>query len=401
MHPPQTIHQSGPEAHLRAWLLDHGGTPWTDEQFVSGFCRELQESGFGIFRVMIALSDAHPQVWGRIVIWRDDQEVQVVNESYENYRNEEYLQGPMPVIHGGAAAIRRRLTGNHVQRDFPIVPWLESLGATDYVAMALPFSDGSRHFMSFATKRPGGFSFDDLATLDSLMPLVALRIEISHARRLNSTLLRTYLGSQAAQRVEGGRIRRAEGEVLGAIVAFADLRGFTRLTNRLSPHDVITVLSHYYEAVAEPLEKRGADINKLIGDGMLALFPIESQEPVYLTALATSAIQAVREAHERLVAIAPEALPQGVDKLRAGFALHVGEVTFGNVGSKSRLDFTMIGPAVNEAQRVQLLTKSLGRTLLLSKAFAALPCCVAFEHVGRHELAGFPEPKEIFALPGF
>lgn len=230
---------------LQRWLLDHGGTVCNDESILSGLCAQLQDAGLGLFRVMLALSDAHPQVWGRILIWRDDAPLNVINESYENYRNEEYLQGPMPVIHGGAHAVRRRLTGNAVVEDFPIVPWLRSLGATDYIAMALPFSDGSRHFLSFSTKREGGFTFEDLVTLDSLIPLIALRIELAHARRLTATLLQTYLGAQAAKRIAAGRIRRAEGEVIRAIVTFADLRSFTRMSNSLPSQDVITILSHY------------------------------------------------------------------------------------------------------------------------------------------------------------
>lgn len=391
----------GAEARLRHWLLDHGGTSWSDETFLTRLCEQLQAEGLGLFRVMLALSDAHPQVWGRILTWRDDATIRVINESYESYRNEEYLQGPMPVIHGGAQAIRRRLDGNAVTADFPIVGWLKTQDATDYVAMALLFSDGSRHFMSFTTKRAGGFPPETLSLLDSLMPVIALRVELVHARRFTSTLLRTYVGSHAAKHIEAGKIRRAEGEVIRAIVAFADLRSFTRMTNTLASQDVISVLSHYYEAVAEPLEARGADINKLIGDGMLALFPLESDDPIYTNLLASSVVQGVREAHNRLSAIPASELPAGVEKLRAGFALHVGEVTFGNVGSKSRLDFTVIGPAVNEASRVQLLTKELGRPLLITKAFAGLPCHIQFETVGTHELRGFPEPKEIFALPGF
>jgi len=389
------------ESRLRCWLLGDATTAWTDEVFLAGLVKELRSAGIDIFRVMLALSDAHPQVWGRILMWRQGEDVTAINESYKNYRNEEYLQGPMPVIHGGAAAVRRRLTGNAVVEDFPIVAWLKGLGATDYIAMALPFSDGTRHFISFTTRRDGGFTEDDLSLLDALIPLIALRVEVAHTRRMMSTLLRTYLGAHAAARVEAGTIRRAHGEVMNAIIAFADLRGFTRMSNKLSPADVINVLSNYYEAVAEPWEARGAEINKLIGDGMLALFPLESDDPLYLNARASSVVQGVKEAHERLAAIPAEALPGDVKGLRAGFALHVGDVTFGNVGSKTRLDFTVIGPAVNEASRLQLLTKTLGRPLLITKAFSALPRSITFESLGMHELSGFDEKKEIFALPGF
>jgi adenylate cyclase len=398
---PEGLVRADAEARLRGWLLGEATASWQDEAFLQGLAREMRATGVMVFRITLALSDSHPQVWGRNLIWRDDQELQVMNESYANYRNDEYLKGPMPVIHGGVQAIRRRLIGDGVVEDFPIVGWLKTQGATDYVAMGLPFTDGSRHFISFATKQAGGFSSTDLAIIGGIVPLIALRIEVAHTRRMMSTLLRTYLGGHAAARVEAGTIRRAHGETMNAIIAFADLRSFTRMSNKLSSADLLSVLSHYYEAVAEPWEARGADINKLIGDGMLALFPLATEDPIYTNQLASSVVQGVKEAHARLTAIAPEALPAGVGQLRAGFALHVGQVTFGNVGSKTRLDFTVIGPAVNEASRVQLLTKPLGRPLLFTKAFAALPCCIKLESLGFHELSGFDEKKEIFALPGF
>jgi adenylate cyclase len=267
--------------------------------------------------------------------------------------------------------------------------------------MALAFTNGSRHFVSFATSAPGGFSVESLAMLDRLMPLIALRIELVHARRATRTLLRTYLGATAAERVEAGTIRRSEGEMIRAILVFADLRAYTRMTDTLKASELIEVLGSYYEAVTEPLEARGADINKLIGDAMLALFPIRAHEdPLYTNATACNAVQAVHEALDRLKAIPVDALPPGIKSLSAGFGLHVGEVTFGNVGSKSRLDFTVIGPAVNEVSRVQDLTRQLQRPLIASKAFANLPCTLDLESLGFQVLRGFREPREVFAVKG-
>ena len=389
------------EAGISRWLLDHGGAPSSDAELFDGLCRRLEAAGLLISRANLTLGDSHPQVFGRTVMWYPDRPLGVTDHPYETRLERGYRESPISVIHQGAQAIRRRLIGDNPPTDYPILIDLKSDGVTEYVAMALPFTDGSRHFVSFATRAATGFSVESLAMLDRLMPLIALRIELVHARRLTRTLLRTYLGAHAARRVEAGSIRRSEGEVIRAILVYADLRAFTHMTDTLETPHIIDVLSHYYEAVAEPLEARGADINKLIGDGMLALFPLRPDEdPLYTNATACGAVQGVHEALDRLAAIPEAALPAGVKCLRAGFGLHVGEVTFGNVGSKSRLDFTVIGPAVNEVSRVQDLTRQLGRSLLASRAFADLPCSIDLESLGFQVLRGFREPKEIFAVRG-
>ena len=401
MTPPDPIIASaGQELRLRDWLQRPHACQ-SDEFFLTGLAEQLAAAGFQIPRITLALSDAHPEVWGRYLVWRAGRDLTVLNDSYERHRNDEYWRSPMAAIHEGLAAIRRPLHRADCQMDFPLLHDLKQDGFTDYAAFALNFSDGSRQFISIASDQPTGFSADELSALDALMPLIALRVELIHARRLHSTLLRTYLGARAASQIERGEIRRAQGSRIQAIIAFADLRSFTHMANNLPSDDIVRVLSHYYEAVAEPLEARGGEINKLIGDGMLALFPLENLDPIYTNQLASSIVQGATESHARLAAISPALLPRGIDRLRAGIVLHVGEVTFGNVGSKTRLDYTVIGPAVNEAARMQPLTKSLSRPLLLSHAFTQLPCSIKFESVGHHELYGFPGLKEIFALPGF
>lgn len=390
------------EGSIRRWLLDHGGIAWRDDTFFLSLCMKLQAAGLTLKRANLTLGDSHPQILGRILIWRPGRPVEVREEPYSARTDDaDYTASPISVIHMGAQAIRRRIEGANAPFDYPVLHDLKAEGATDYVAMALPFSDGSRHFISWASARSGGFSTGDLAMLDRLMPLIALRVELLHARRSTRTLLHTYLGRHAAERVSAGSIRRSEGERMRAIVAFADLRGFTHMTDTLPHEAVIDVLGHYYEAVATPLEAAGADINKLIGDGMLALFPIPRfDDPTRTDGVACAAVEAVEEAVHRLARIPARDLPGGIGPLKAGFGLHVGEVAFGNVGSPSRLDFTAIGPAVNEASRVQLLTKALDRTVLTSSAFADLHCTYELESMGTHTLRGFREAKQIFAVKG-
>ncbi|MFZ1991221.1 MAG: adenylate/guanylate cyclase domain-containing protein [Alphaproteobacteria bacterium] len=389
------------EASISRWLLDHGGAPISDDALFEGLCIRLATAGLQIMRANLSLGDSHPQLFSRTLMWRPGQSLVVTDHPYEVRLLRGYRDSPVSIIHQGAQAIRRRLEGPNPRLDFPILEELKSEGATEYVAMALAFTNGSRHFVSFTTGARGGFAVESLAMLDRLMPLIALRIELVHARRATSTLLRTYLGSTAAERVEAGTIRRSQGEKMRAILVFADLRAYTHMTDTLSASELIEVLGRYYEAVAEPLEARGADINKLIGDAMLALFPLRpNEDPLYTNATACTAVQGVHEALDRLRAIPQEALPPGVRTLSAGFGLHVGEVTFGNVGSKSRLDFTMIGPAVNEVSRVQDLTRQLARPLIASKAFANLPCTLDLESLGFQVLRGFREPREVFAVKG-
>ena len=389
------------EATIARWLLDHGGAAWQDETLFMSLCQKLQKVGLNLHMASLILGDAHPQVRGRAMRWRPGAELEVVDFPYQREESQEYLRSPIKVIHDGAQAVRQRLDRANAPFDHEIFDDLAAEGATDYVAMALPFTDGSRHFVSWVSARDGGFSTGDLALLDRLMPMIALRIELAHSRRLTKTLLRTYLGTYAAERIESGQIRRSEGETMKAIIVFADLRSFTRMTDTLSPSDLIDVLGTYYEAVTEPLAYFGGDINKLIGDGLLALFPIpEEAAPGRLDRIACGAITGVKHAIERLANIPPTELPVGLDMLNAGFGVHVGDVTFGNVGSRDRLDFTVIGPAVNEASRVQILTKNLERPLLTTAAFAELQCSVELESLGSHVLRGFREPKEIYAVKG-
>lgn len=389
------------EASISRWLLDHGGAQTSDDTLFEGLCIRLAAAGLQIMRANLNLGDSHPQLFSRTLRWRPGQSLVVTDHPYEVRLMRGYRESPISVIHQGAQAIRRRLEGANPLLDYPVLNDLKADGATEYVAMALAFTNGSRHFVSFATSARGGFSVESLAMLDRLMPLIALRIELVHARRATRTLLRTYLGTTAAERVEAGTIRRSEGEKIRAILVFADLRAYTRMTDTLEPDQLIEVLGRYYEAVAEPLEARGADINKLIGDAMLALFPLRpNEDSLYTNATACSAVQGVHEALDRLKAITEDTLPSGIKSLSAGFGLHVGEVTFGNVGSKSRLDFTMIGPAVNEVTRVQDLTRQLSRPLIASKAFANLPCSLDLESLGFQVLRGFREPREVFAVKG-
>jgi adenylate cyclase len=360
--------------------------------------------GFPLLRVGLSLGDVHPQLAARTYSWRRGQPIEEIERHLAASNTDTYLLSPVRVIREGADALRRRLDRGPEQLDFPILTELKAAGATDYVAMALRFADGSRHFLSWATDRPGGFTSAQLAELYDLLPLIGLRIELDHARAVTQTLLTTYLGRDAAKRISRGTIRRGEAERIDAIIMFSDVRGFTRLADTLPPEDAVAVLSAYYDAVAGAVKDFGGDIVKLLGDGLLAIYPLtpeageERVGKARVDHVACGAVAAVRRARQALEDMTPADLPDGAWPLRAGFALHAGPVIFGNVGSSDRLDFTVVGPAVNEVTRVEELTKSLGFPVLVTEAFAALECPTPLTSLGFHALRGVSEPKELFTL---
>ncbi|NWH09151.1 MAG: adenylate/guanylate cyclase domain-containing protein [Alphaproteobacteria bacterium] len=352
--------------------------------------------GIPLVRVSLSLDDFHPEVVGRSYAWHRTQGREEIDRRYTPRRAESYWDSPVRVIHEGAAAVRRRLEDPQVPLDFGVTRELKATGVTDYAGLVLRFSDGSRQFISFATDRAGGFSDEDLTAFDTLLPFISARIEIEHARRSTEQLLNTYLGRDAARQVIAGTIRRNAGNAIEAIVLASDLRGFTRLADQLPAPAVIEALGEYFEAVAQPVRRAGGDIIKMVGDGILAIFPLGERTPARDAEAAALALDAVRQAVAGLAAASGAVLPAGVGPLRAGFALHAGEVTFGNVGARDRLDFTVIGLAVNEAFRLEALTKTLGVSAVTSARFAAMLGHDGLRSAGFHVLRGVREAREVF-----
>ena len=385
------------DSKLAEWLGDHGGRRYGLEEVTQHLGELAAADGIPVYRVGISLSDYHPEVIGRSYNWFAGRGVEVQDRQYTPKRSDLYMRSPIRVIHEGADGMRTKLDAESAADEFPILTELRNEGVTDYVGMALKFTDGTRHFISWATAQPGGFTDEELRRLDDITPLACLRLELEHSRRVTEQILVTYLGDDAARKVIAGDVRRAAGEEILAVIFYCDLRGFTRMTEQLDANTVIRLLADYYDAVSGPVRARGGDILKMIGDGMLAIFPVRGG--LDAGRAAHEALAAAKEAREAMAAIPAEALPDGVDALAAGFALHIGPVTFGNVGSRERLDFTVIGPAVNQATRLEGMTKILGRSILMSDEFACLPHGAEVRSLGFHALRGVRDPREIFA-PG-
>ncbi|MEK9971036.1 MAG: adenylate/guanylate cyclase domain-containing protein [Ferrovibrio sp.] len=392
------------------WLVEHDGHVLPVSELIEGFCRRLQEEDIQLFRFTIGLPSMHPLTLTRAFIWQRDKGVTMAERGHEVIQSDEYLKSPIAVIHQGAAAIRRQLELPDTPTDFGILPELKEAGVTDYLVLPMRFTQGpgmgaggrNVSFMSYATDRKGGFRPEELSYLMELMPVVALRMELEAARSMSRDLLTTYLGKSAAERVLSGEIRRGRGYEVEAAIWLSDLRGFTSFSDRNETVEVVATLDRYFDAMAGPIQAHGGEVLKFIGDGVLAIFRVE--EGNTLEAACRRALTAAENAFAGLHELNQGRAIAGAPPLKVGLGLHVGKVVYGNIGARDRLDFTVIGRAVNEVARLEAQTKAVDRPLLASAAFAAAINLDAgapyhLDSIGFHALRGVREPQELFTLP--
>ena len=379
------------------WLIERSGERLSLSAIVGGLAERLLAAGLPLWRVTAGVLTIHPEVRARGVAWQRGRPAEESSRPHGIELTASYRDNPVAMIHQGAGALRRRLVGPHARLDFPLMAELQAEGATDYVIMPLPHDAGGfPNWIAFATDRPDGFSGADLARIDALLPLIALRIELEVAYHEKRSLLETYLGPNAAERVLAGTIRRGEGEVIRAAIWFSDMRNFTRLSDQAPAQQVIGVLNDYFTAMAGPIQAAGGEVLKFIGDAVLAIVPVQGEDPgPACDGVLAAGLVALRNLAELNAARASA----GGAAIRAGIALHLGQVIYGNIGAPSRLDFTVIGPAVNEVTRIEALCKRVERPLLISSAFAAAQSAMPLLSLGFHPLRGIAEPEEVFTVP--
>jgi len=376
------------------WLINETREERFMENIFAALCNRLQTAGLPLKRASLHLQIQHPQWLGGRITWSDGMQVaEIVRVDHEVRERAEYIGSPAQEIHDGASVVRENLECDPARgRRHAIFDELRSMGLTDYVAWPIYHTLGKRHFATFATDRSGGFTDAHLADLSSLLPVLALVSEIRVKNRLTRTLLDTYVGSHAGELILAGATRRGSGVTVRAAIMICDLRDFTRISDNWPRDDVIDLLNGYFDAVSEPLSRRGGEILKFMGDGLLAIFPLS--EPKACANL----LHAVAEAHQAMTALNESNRELGRVPLNYGVGIHVGDVMYGNIGSRSRLDFTVIGPAVNLASRLEALTKQLGRSVVMSRDFAdQVKGEFNLEAVGKHSVRGFSDPIELFA----
>jgi adenylate cyclase len=377
------------------WLLREGAHFASIVEMFDELCWRLVGDGLPLFRATLHMGTLHPQIQTIGARWL--RPLNIVEE-YRILRGseatDEYRLSPIRATTERGTSFRRRLTEN--TPEYPLLNKLRNSGVTDYFALALNRSFRRFPVVTWATDRPDGFTDSEIAALEEINPALAAVVEPRAVRRITENLLDTYLGPQAGRRVLAGQIQRAKGEQLRAVIMMADMRGFTALSDRLPGAEVIELLDDYFDAIVTPVSARKGEILKFMGDGVLAIFPAADDDD--FSEASVQALEAALEGLERLGTINKTRRQADQPEVRIGIGLHLGEVIFGNVGAADRLDFTVIGPAVNLASRIEGLTKRLLRPILVSSAFARI-CPRPLVSLGFHPVRGLFEPEEVFGLP--
>ena len=379
------------------WLINDT----RDERFIDNIfaqlCVRLQRAGIPVKRATLHVLINHPQWLGARIMWVDGmREAEIARVDYDVRERSEFIGSPASEIHDGATEIRENLERDaSLGRQHAVYHEMRTNGLTDYVAWPLYHTLGKRHIATFATGRPGGFDEAHIAFLLKLLPVLALVSEIRIKNRLARTLLETYVGSHAGELILAGATRRGSGTTVSAAIMICDLRDFTGISDNWPRDEVIDLLNGYFDAMSEPITRHGGEILKFIGDGLLAIFPLSQPSAC------ANLLHAVTEARQAMIALNDKNGETGRAPLNYGIGIHVGDVMYGNIGSRTRLDFTVIGPAVNMASRLETLTKQLGRPVLLSRAFADfVEGEFDLERVGEYPVRGFHDPIELFAYHG-
>jgi adenylate cyclase len=397
-------------SELAGWTTEAGLIGRSENELMAGFCRRLAEAGVPLARALVILDTLHPIYEGRAFRWRADlpEAVEVVEygrtdegEAAENWRRSAFFY----LLQSGERAMRRRLAAGD-PADFPTIAQARDEGMTDYLALIHRFAaegvigEMDCVYSSWATDAADGFGERAVVALKRLAPFLNLALKSAALARMAGTLAETYLGRDPGRRVMSGRIVRGVAEKIGAVLWYSDLHGYTHISESAPPEQIVPLLNDYAEIVVSAVHAHGGDVLKLIGDGTLAIFTGEDREQACISALAAAA--RARKAAVKLNASRAEA---GLPVTQVYLALHVGDVFYGNVGSKDRLDFTVIGPAVNEVGRILAMSRSVEQDVLLSSAFvAALGADMQRRvvSVGRYALRGVAQPEELFTLePGF
>ena len=379
---------------LCAWLVNDARLMTSDPpRFLNALGEKLHQSGLPVVRLTTGVPTLHPNIDSFSGLWEYGKGTTRRFYRMTEENAHEFENSPIRVVYSEKRTVRCPLETAPVEGEFGVLADLRAEGLTDYVAMPLVFSDGTTKAVSYATARPGGFTDHELDVLEAIRPYVAGLLDALHARVVTQILLDTYVGPVAGRRVLDGAIRRGMQETIEAAVWFSDLKGFTALSEQLSGQVLIDLLNAYFDTVTSAIEAEGGEVLKFIGDAVMAIFQPTNGDP---REAAERALRAARTAEQAISDRNRDRASDDAPEMDFGIALHFGDVLYGNVGGENRLDFTVIGPAVNLASRIEGLTRDVGRTVLVSRAFADHHGG-EFERLGTFPFKGIETEQEVLA----
>ncbi len=378
---------SGP---LIDWLMRGASNLSTPEAFTKALAEKMLEHGIAIQRLSILAWSLHPLIAGKHYIWeKGEAEISTNVPTYEIHDHPAYINSPLRHVSNGLGGVRQRLNDENPQNSFPIMEDLRAKGATDYVAMPLPFSDGRTNVLTLTCDHPDGFTTENLGLVFECSSVIARFYEVFMQRENAQVLLETYVGKRSGARVLGGEIRRGDGDEIDAAIMFCDLRNSTSLEEQLGRTAYINVLNDFFETVSDIVHNNGGEVLKFIGDAVLAVFPEGEDSMVARRNAQRSAVEIVEKLGE---------LRQSGSDVHCDCSIGVayGRVTYGNVGSRERLDFTVIGQAANVAARLGEYSKTIGQRIVVSADIQ--PACADALSLGEVKLHNVSQPVTSFAL---
>ena len=387
---------------IRDWIVRQALASDDLPALLSGFCERLGAAGVPLWRGHMSLATLHPMYEAIGYSWRRTQGLTHDQYAHGSSSGEGWQRSPMRyLVENRVPCMRHRLERGEGTEAFPVLAWLRSEGATDWFGRLIGFGDHAQRaglpgmVTSWTSDRQGGFSDADIALIESLLATFALAVYRIALLRVAVDLLDAYVGAEPGRRILSGQVRQGTAQQLSAAIVIADLRGFTAVADRTPAERLLAGLNEHLGAVVGAVEQHGGQVLKFLGDGLMAVFSLEARPADAACADAMAAAQAALAAN---AAINSRREAAGEPLLALDVALHLGDVMYGNVGSTRRLDFTVIGPAVNEASRIEALCEPLGCHLLTSAAFARA-CPQALRALGQHTLRGVASPQELFTLP--
>jgi adenylate cyclase len=382
-------------ARVVEWMMREGRHSTHMREFGDEMCRRIVAAEIPLWRAFCSVGTLHPQIGMTAYIWRRSAMGAVRMTAPHAFEHEaEFASSPIAEVRRTGRMIRRRLSLPDCPIDYPVFREFIADGGTDYAAMPMICSSGEVNTITWLTDRAGGFTEQEIAGLASVAEALAIIVELQATRRIARHLMDTYVGHRTGERVLSGAITRGSGEAIRAVIWFCDLRGFTALADTLPRERVISLLNDYFETMVEVVSAEGGEALKFMGDGMLAIFELGATEDP--APRCGAALRAARAATEKIAKRNIERREAGQPEIHFGLALHLGEVSYGNIGAPTRLDFTVIGPAVNQAARLEKLGHELGQPVVTSASFAAA-APEKLESLGLHSLRGVAERQQVFA----
>ena len=381
---------------IAEWMIGDARRIVSAAAVIDEYAWRLYASGIPVLRVTLHSGTLHPQFLGAAFVWwRDTGRTVRVMIKHEIADLIPYEVNPVRRVREGGETLRRNLEGAQAQFDFAVLDELKERGATDYLALPIGGVYGpSSYMVTYVTDRPGGFSASEIADLERVSERLSVMGDMHNQKHIAENVLIAYLGRQTGPRVLAGQIRRGTGEAVAAVLWSSDLRGFTQLSDRGPGDQVIAILDKVFDAQAHAIASHGGEILKFIGDGLLAMFPVTTPADA-----AKAAAGAMAAAEQALRAV--HALDHGIagePALKMVIALHYGTAIYGNIGAADRLDFTVIGPAVNLVSRIEAVAKTLNLPLVVSDDLARVHGG-KLRSLGLHKLRGLDQPHELFAPP--